>query len=974
MALLLVASGLAAVAQEQSDEVASLLNSAIRVTETNGQMRVLWPISEKANGSVIFNLDSNKPLIASVGASSSGMMQPILNALNPELLLTVGERDLRPAGWVVFFDDPPRRPFETFRAELGERRLKVTVDETRTTVSIASISAGDFYGDLRFTFYRNSPFFRVEAVMKTQQDSRAILYDMGLTSKSPNWKTVAWNDTELNLQRVKLDPNANATSVAVAGRTIVAEGVSGTVAAFPAPHQYFYPLDEAFNLKFVWHGKNYGKPGVDCGFGIRQEPIGDKRHVPWFNAPPNTEQHLGMFVLVTRGDAKDALSQVASYTRGDHFKKLPGFLTFTSHYHIEHSREFMEKQRSQNTTGIPRGLEAPGFVKTFKARGVDMVHLAEFHYEDGSKLPDEQRFRQLKIMHDECRRLSDDELMVLPGEEPNVQLGGHWLSLFPKPIYWALSRANKPFTEQVEGYGTVYRVGSPADMLQLMEKENGLMWTAHARIKASQGFPDRYNDETFFHSDHFLGAAWKAMEADLSRPTLGWRVLNLLDEMSNWGLKKQVLGEVDTFRMEPDYETYGHMNINYLKLDKLPRFDDGWQPVLDALRGGQFFVTTGEILIPKFSIGEKESGDTLDIVATSTPMLEADLEWTFPMAFAEVVSGDGHRVYRQRIDLANTEGFGARKLRLPLDLKERAWVRFEAWDIAANGAFTQPIWLTAAIVSPTIAKTNPEPATFARFVPERKDDFAWENDLVAFRVYGPAIRPGMENSGIDCWTKRVRYPIIDKWYSGEHENGISYHEDHGEGCDLYSVGSSRGCGGTAIWKNGRMYLAGPFKTWKVISTGKQKSVFELNYEYNVDGEIIQEVKRIDLELGQRLFQSESTFTKDGKPAALDIAIGVTTHDGKAKMTLNAEKGWMACWENIQGTGLGTGVVIAPSRVVEMRDYITPATTEQHALLLTRTDPNGKTVHFAGFGWTKAREITTPEQWHEYLAKFAGTVN
>jgi hypothetical protein len=84
-------------------------------------------------------------------------------------------------------------------------------------------------------------------------------------------------------------------------------------------------------------------------------------------------------------------------------------------------------------------------------------------------------------------------------------------------------------------------------------------------------------------------------------------------------------------------------------------------------------------------------------VAGATPLLlEADLEWTFPMAFAEVVSGDGQRVYRQRIDLADTEGFGSRKLRVPLDLKGRTWVRFEAWDIAANGAFTQPLWLTGA--------------------------------------------------------------------------------------------------------------------------------------------------------------------------------------------------------------------------------------------------------------------------------------
>jgi hypothetical protein len=278
-----------------------------------------------------------------------------------------------------------------------------------------------------------------------------------LTSKSPNWQSVAWNDAGLNFKREKFDSNAEAAPVEVAGRTIVAENASGSVAAFPAPHQYFHPLDEAFNLKFVWYGKDYGKPSVPAGFGIRQSPAGDKRYVPWFNAPTNTDQHLAVFFLMPCTDAQEALKEVARYTRGDHFKALPGRLTFTSHYHIEHSREFMQKQREQNTTGIPKGLEVPGFIKTFKARGVNIAHLAEFHYEDGTKVPDDRRLRQLKVMHEECRRLSDSELLVLPGEEPNAQLGGHWISLFPKPIYWALSRTNKPSSEELQGYGTVYQ-------------------------------------------------------------------------------------------------------------------------------------------------------------------------------------------------------------------------------------------------------------------------------------------------------------------------------------------------------------------------------------------------------------------------------------------------------------------------------------------------------------------------------------
>ena len=670
--------------------------SGVLLERGEKQLRVTWPMSAEENGVAVFSLDEKKSLIASVGVATKGQLATVvMRGLNPVTLLTVGSRDsTNPQGWGAFFDNTPRRPYETFLVALGKRRVQATNNGTRTTISLAEVAGGSFHGDIRFTFYRNSPLIHVETVVTTQEDWRAIIYDAGLQSSAPTWEAMAWNDPNGQFRSVKYAEQAGAAPIAVAGRTIVASGSAGSLAVSPPPHQFFYPQDEAYNLQFVWHGWNYRQRASGCGFGIRQSETGDKRFVPWFNALPGTEQRLSVFYLLTRGSARQALDAVARYTHGDRFKKLPGHLTFTSHYHIEHSRRFLDAQKQQQADGVPRGLETPAFVKTFKARGVDIVHLAEFHYEDGSRIPEADRLHKLEVMHRETRRLSDRELLVLPGEEPNVHLGGHWISLFPKPVNWTLNRPEgKPFVEEIDGHGRVFHVGSPADVLRLFEAERGLMWTAHPRIKSSFGFPDNYKDTEFFRSERFLGAAWKAMPADLSRPTLGWRVLDLLDDMSNWGAKKHTPGEVDTFRMEPDFETYGHMNINYLRLAKLPRYEDGWQPVLDALRGGEFFTTTGEVLIPEFTVDGTQSGQTLRFTGDTKPVLEASFEWTFPLAFAEVISGDGQQVFRQRVDLADTESFGTRRLRLPLELKGRTWVRFEVWDIAANGAFTQPVWI-----------------------------------------------------------------------------------------------------------------------------------------------------------------------------------------------------------------------------------------------------------------------------------------
>ena len=318
--------------------------------------------------------------------------------------------------------------------------------------------------------------------------------------------------------------------------------------------------------------------------------------------------------------------------------------------------------------------------------------MAEFHFGRTPGLGTEERLSELKVMHDEFSRLSDDEFLLIPGEEPNVHFGSHWLSLFPKPVYWVLNQnEGQPFEQTIPGYGTVYHVGSASDVLNLLQKEGGLAWTAHPRVKGSTGFPDGYRDRDFFKSDHFLGGAWKAMPADYSRDMLGWRVLDLEDDMANWGSKKYILGEVDIFKIYENYELFGTMNINYLRINEIPKYADGWQPVLDALSEGKFFVTTGEVLIPEFSIAGKKSGEIAQ--AGEAMSLNIQLEWTYPLAYMEIVSGDGRNVNRLRIDLSDTTEFGSTNIQIPVDLSSASWARLEVWDIARNGAFTQPVWL-----------------------------------------------------------------------------------------------------------------------------------------------------------------------------------------------------------------------------------------------------------------------------------------
>ncbi|HEY1378786.1 MAG TPA: hypothetical protein VGF55_18445 [Gemmataceae bacterium] len=697
-ALTAVALAPAAVAQAPSGDVPIDISAhdprlGVTVRRDGSQLRLTWPMAENEFGALTLRFRGTEPLIEELGTATTaaGPTVPILRGLTPVTFLTVGTRDLSAQGWNVFFDNPPRRPHQTCLAALDPKSVTVRTRGARTAVVIDGLTAGPFRGHLQFTVYPGCRLVHAEAVLRTDRDACAILYDAGLTRPTPDWTSVYWVDTDDRPRRVKGAESSPAAPVASRHRAIVAEAAGGSVAVFPPPHQFLYPLDFADNFKLVWHGPGY-RQQHGWGFGVRQPPDGDGRFVPWVNAPPGTDQRLGVFYLLGRGDGPAALEEVRRFTHGDRFQPLPGYKTFTSHYHVEHTLAFVREQRRQNTDGVPRGLEEPPFVTTFKAHGVDIVHLAEFHVPHTPEMS-ARRLELLKTLHAECRRLSDDRFLLLPGEEPNVYLGGHWISLFPKPVYWELHPADGvPFERSAGGLGTVYAVRSAADVLRLMVRERGLMWTAHPRTKSSYGYPDRYRDSDFFRSDRFLGAAWKALPADDSKPRLGTRALDLLDDMANWGARKYLPGEVDVFQVKPSSELYGHMNVNYLRLDALPRFDAGWQPVLDALRGGRFFVTTGEVLIPTFAAGGRPSGATVRPGGGTTTAVTAHVTWTFPPSFAEVVWGDGTAVHRHRVDLSAERAFGKADVRADVALTVARWVRLEVWDVAGNGAFTQPVW------------------------------------------------------------------------------------------------------------------------------------------------------------------------------------------------------------------------------------------------------------------------------------------
>ena len=238
--------------------------------------------------------------------------------------------------------------------------------------------------------------------------------------------------------------------------------------------------------------------------------------------------------------------------------------------------------------------------------------------------------------------------------------------------------------EQSPEYGKVYHVGSAADELAMLRAENGLVWQAHPRTKGSSGYPAGNRETEHFRSDRFLGASFQSLPVDQSEKRLcESRCFGVLDDMNNWDGAKYLIAEGDTYMKFPDDETYPHTYVNYIKLDKVPRFDEGWTPVVSAMRAGNYFVTSGEILFRNYGI--EGTG--------SSRAYNAELEWTFPLEFVELVWGDGEKTGRQVINATDLAPFSSKHFRIPFDATGKKWVRIAAWDSAGNGAFTQPVHL-----------------------------------------------------------------------------------------------------------------------------------------------------------------------------------------------------------------------------------------------------------------------------------------
>jgi hypothetical protein len=254
--------------------------------------------------------------------------------------------------------------------------------------------------------------------------------------------------------------------------------------------------------------------------------------------------------------------------------------------------------------------------------------------------------------------------------------------------------------------------------------------------------------------------------------------------------------------------------------------------------------------------------------------------------------------------------------------------------------------------------------TYGRFVRERRDDFAWENDRIAHRMYGKELetfpRDKLISSSVDVWTKRVRNLVINNWYMVD-----DYHKDRGEGADLYAAGATRGNGGTGIWQDGKLYASANFRESKVYAVGPIRVLFELTYDaWDAAGVKVSEKKRVSLDAGQNLDRFETRYTIEGNAANLTHAIGIRRLKTTARQP-GSDPAILTTWEPVkEGGELGQAIVVDPTAVKDRAD------DDLNYYLLTKIEPGTPCVSYSGFAWTLAGDFKTAADWQRYVAEFA----
>lgn len=304
------------------------------------------------------------------------------------------------------------------------------------------------------------------------------------------------------------------------------------------------------------------------------------------------------------------------------------------------------------------------------------------------------------------------------------------------------------------------------------------------------------------------------------------------------------------------------------------------------------------------------------------------------------------------------------------------------YQLTYDGKFIFPVSVKGGATATYILENGtPLPVdslVYGRFVPERKDDMAWENDRSAYRAYGPALQKSGERAfGYDIWTKSVSGRVIDRRYYDDRVNKISFHVDHGEGMDVYAVGPTLG-GGTAALLDSADEIVYPYcyEKYEVLENGPLRFTVRLTYgPLAVDGDsAVVETRVISLDQGSWL--NRTTVSYDGLSADKRVAPGIVVHRQNPQgYVFDQSEGFMAYADLTENAEAGNGIIfvgiVSPdSERFEYKALAEPRGDAVGHILAPKSYTDGEAfTYWWGSGWSKGG-MPDAESWNRYLKNFS----
>ena len=254
------------------------------------------------------------------------------------------------------------------------------------------------------------------------------------------------------------------------------------------------------------------------------------------------------------------------------------------------------------------------------------------------------------------------------------------------------------------------------------------------------------------------------------------------------------------------------------------------------------------------------------------------------------------------------------------------------------------------------------------FYPERKDDLAWENDHAAYRAYGPALQASGEQAyGYDIWTKSIVRPVVRQRYEDAFTKDVNFHEDHGNGMDVYSVGPTLG-GGTAalVDSTGNIVYPECFSSHEILDNGPLRFCVRLKYDSG-------ETRLITLDAGEYL---NKTCVSYSHPYCSTVAPGIVIHSQNPEgYELAPENSYMAYADLTDNADNGNGVIFVGVVTPQVDSMLNVPLDEPRGdaighILAKRAYKHGdRFTYYWGSGWSKG-DMPDWQTWKQYLADFS----